>query len=275
MRTIMRINIIKSVRGPTAHRPRVRSKIAFAASVLVLWPSVTRADRRAYGQTYEAVTAPQGELDVETWHTYARDGELINGPAARGYRGMLELEYGISPRWDIALYNLLDIVSDPGESGYAGFKIESRIRLAPAGEWFVDPVLYLEYQRLLRGEAAQKAEIKLILGKDLDSWNISTNLAFEVERAIGGQYTPEIEYALGVSREVFGPALKLGLEVFGRAEKPSDEDVKVFVWAGPAISWATTLRGPIRGFWLTLAAGRGLTHQSEAFYGRAITSIQF
>jgi len=251
------------------------SNLTWVALSLLLLPLGARADRRAYGETYEAVTAPKGELDIETWHTYVGDGELLNGPASKGYRGMLELEYGITSRWDVALYNLLDIVPDPGVTGYAGFKIESRVRLAPAGEWFVDPVLYLEYQRLLRGEAAQKAEIKLILGKDLDSWNISTNLAFEVERAIGGHYTPEIEYALGVSREVFGPALKLGLEVFGRAEKPSDEDVKVFVWAGPAISWATTLRGPIRGFWLTLAAGRGLTHQSEAFYGRAITSIQF
>jgi hypothetical protein len=255
--------------------PNVRLRSVLAASALILWPSISQADRRAYGQTYEAVTAPKGEFDIETWHTYARDGELINGPASRGYRGMLELEYGITSRWDIALYNLLDIVSDPGASGYAGFKIESRIRLVPAGEWFVDPVLYLEYQRLFRGEAAQKAEVKLILGKDFDSWNISTNLAFEVERAIGGRYTPEVEYALGVSREIFGPALKLGVEAFGRAEKPSDEEVKFFVWAGPAISWATTLRGPIRGFWITLAAGRGLTSHSEAFYARAITSIQF
>ncbi len=253
--------------------PGIFFEIALCTALLL--PARAGADRRAYGQTYEAVTAPKGELDVEMWNTYAGDGEVLNGPASKGYRGMLELEYGITSRWDVALYNLLDIVPDPGESGYAGFKIESRVRLVPAGEWFVDPILYLEYQRLFRGDAQQKAEVKLILGKDIDEWNVSTNLAFELERSIGAQYTPELEYAFGVSREIVGPALKLGVEVFGKAEKPSDEDIKFFAWAGPAISWATTMRGPLRGFWITLAGGGGLTHQSQAFYARAILSLQF
>ncbi len=132
---------------------KLRSNLSRVALSLLLLPLSARADRRAYGETYEAVTAPKGELDIETWHTYAGDGELLNGPASKGYRGMLELEYGITSRWDVALYNLLDIVPDPGVTGYAGFKIESRFRLVPAGEWFVDPVLYLEYQRLFRGDA--------------------------------------------------------------------------------------------------------------------------
>ncbi len=257
--------------------PDFRKIIAGCAMpILLLWPAAARADRRAYGQTYEAVTAPKGELDAELWNTYAGDGELIDGPASEGYRGMLELEYGITSRWDIALYNLLDLVPDPGESGYAGFKIESRLRLVPAGEWFIDPVLYLEYQRLFRGDAQQKGEVKLILGKDVEAWNVATNLAFEIERALGGHYTPEFEYALGVSREVLGPSLKLGAEVFGKVEKPADsESVKVFAWAGPAISWATSMRGPLRGFWITLAGGHGLTNDSQSWYARAIVSFQF
>jgi hypothetical protein len=244
-------------------------------ALLLLWPLAARADRRAYGQTYEAVTAPRGELDVEMWNTYAGDGEVIDGPASEGYRGMLELEYGITSRWDIALYNMLDVGADPESTGYAGFKIESRVRLVPAGEWFVDPVLYFEYQRLFLGDVQQKGEIKLILGKDIDQWNISTNVAFELERAVGAQYTPELEYALGVSREIFGPTLKLGAEIFGKAEKPPDEDTRVFAWAGPTISWATTMRGTLRGFWITVAGGRGLTNHSQAYYARAILSLQF
>ncbi len=251
------------------------SNLTWVALSLLLLPLGARADRRAYGETYEAVTAPKGELDIETWHTYVGDGELLNGPASKGYRGMLELEYGITSRWDVALYNLLDIVPDPGVTGYAGFKIETRFRLVPAGEWFVDPVLYLEYQRLFRGDAQHKWEVKLILGKDMGPWNVSTNLAFEVERAIGAKYTPEVEYDLGISREILGPTLKLGVEVFGKAEKPADEDVKIFVWAGPAVSWATSLPGFMRGLWITVAGGRGLTNSSQAFYGRAIIGLQF
>jgi hypothetical protein len=254
---------------------RVSTNLSWVLLSVGLLSQDARADRRAYGETYEAVTAPKGEFDIEIWHTYAGDGELLNGPASKGYRGMLELEYGITSRWDIALYNLLDVVPDPGETGYAGFKIESRFRIVPAGEWFVDPVLYLEYQRLFRGDAQQKVEVKLILGKDIGPWNVSTNLAFEIERAIGARYTPEVEYDLGISREILGPALKLGVEVFGKAEKPEDEDIKVLVWAGPALSWATSMRGVMRGLWVTVAGGRGLTNQSQAFYGRAIIGLQF
>src|SRR5712692_2272063 len=87
-----------------------------SAAAILLWPASVRADRRAYGETYEAVTATRGELDVEVWNTYAEDGELLNGPASKGYRGMFELEYGITSNWDIAVYNLLDIVPDPGET---------------------------------------------------------------------------------------------------------------------------------------------------------------
>jgi len=252
------------------------SSFVGVAWLVLLLPSTAGADRRAYGETYEAVTAPQGELDVEIWNTYAEDGEVLNGPASKGYRGMLELEYGITSRWDVALYNFLDLVPDPGETGYAGFKIESRFRLVPAGEWFVDPILYLEYVRLFRGDTQQKWEVKLILGKDIGPWNVSTNVAFEVERAIGAKYIPEVEYDLGISREVFGPALKVGAEIFGKAEKPpGEDDWEVFAWAGPAISWATSIRGVMRGFWITLAGGKGFTNQSKAYYGRAIIGLQF
>jgi hypothetical protein len=244
----------------------------------LLWPATAGADRRSYGETYEAVTAPKGELDVETWGTYAGDGELLNGPASKGYRGMLELEYGLTDRWDIAIYNMLDLPSDSstGERGYAGFKIESRYRLLLPGEWFVDPVLYLEYARLFVGDSQQKWEIKLILGKDIGPWNLSWNLAAEVERLRSGDYIPETEYDFGVSREILGPSLKLGIEAFGKAEKPPGGSIQAFLWAGPALSWATTFRnGPMRGLWVTAAGGRGLTTESQEYYGRLILSFQF
>src|SRR5947207_2433964 len=95
-----------------------------------------RADRRAYGETYEAVTAAPGGLDVEIWHTYASAGEVINGPPSRGNRTMLELEYGITGRWDVALYNILDTGTD--EPGYAGLKLETRYRLSAPGTLFID-----------------------------------------------------------------------------------------------------------------------------------------
>src|SRR4051812_16334390 len=81
--------------------PSLRRTVALAAAALVLGaasPRPARADRRAYAQTYEAVTAPKGQLDVEAWHTYANGGEVTNGPPTSGNRTMLELEYGITSR---------------------------------------------------------------------------------------------------------------------------------------------------------------------------------
>src|SRR5262245_37549624 len=131
---------------------------ALAAAAL-LSSQAAHADRRAYGTTYEAVTAPKGELDVESWTTFAPTGEVGGGPSSRGLRQMIELEYGITDHWDAALYNMFDMItSGDTDSGYAGFRIETRYRLSDRGEWPIDPVLYLEFQQLFRGDARQKYE---------------------------------------------------------------------------------------------------------------------
>jgi hypothetical protein len=251
---------------------------SLVASVVALATSGSaRADRRAYGETYEAVTAAEGQFDVEAWHTYANGSEVDNGPPVKGNRTMLELEYGVTSRWDVALYNMIDTGTE--DPGYAGLKVETRYRLVPAGTWFVDPVLYLEYQHLFRGDASDKFEVKGIFGRDLGRWNLALNLAFEVEREkVEKEYKPEGEFAFGVSRELGSPAFKLGAEVFGKVEKeekPGEEELEAYVFAGPAVSWATGIKSPLHGIWLTLAAGRGVTEASEAYYARAIMGLQF
>jgi hypothetical protein len=251
----------------------MRINIAIAAAASLFLPALARADRRAYGETYEAVTAPAGELDLELWTTWAEDGEVPSAAASRGVRTMVELEYGVTDRWDVALYNLFDLGTTGSDPGYAGVKLETRYRLSLPGEWPVDPIIYLEYQRLFRGDAPQKFEVKAIVARDLGRWNVALNLAAEGERFLGGTWNPEAEWALGVSREL-SPSWRLGLEVFGKVEKPEDA-LEVFAWVGPAVSWGTSFEGRMRGLWLTAAAGRGLTEESQAFYGRLIVGLQF
>ena len=260
---------------PTGARSLLPLAGAAAALTAMLAAAPARADRRAYATTYEAVTAPKGELDVELWSTYARDGEVIDGPPSKGLRNMLELEYGLTDRWDMALYNLLDTTSASEDTGYAGAKLETRYRLLPAGSWLVDPIIYFELQLLRHGDAREKLETKLILARDEGPWNVAFNLAAEAEHLVTGHWIPETEYALGVSRELAGPAVKLGLEIFGKAEKPPGEDVQFFAWAGPALSWATRLDAAMHGLWATVGAGRGLTSSSETWYGRLVVGLQF
>src|SRR5678815_4047399 len=165
-----------------------------ALVVLLLLAHDAFADRRAYGVTYEAVTAPKGEIDLESWSTFAPEGEIGGGPSSRGVREMIELEYGITDRWDVALYNMLDMItSGDTDSGYAGLKVETRYRLSERGQWAVDPVLYLEFQQLFRGDAEQKYEAKLILGKDIGKVNLAMNVAFEEEKLKDGGWNSEVE----------------------------------------------------------------------------------
>jgi hypothetical protein len=166
------------------------------------------------------VTAPQGELDVETWSTFAPQGEVDGGPSSRGVREMVELEYGITDRWDAALYNMLDMITSGNtSSGYAGLMIETRYRPSDRGEWPVDPVLYFEFQQLFRGDARQKYEAKLILAKDLGNVNFAAN-------ARGGRGADDRagvehrggEYALGTSHAL-SPAWMIGVEPFGASPR--------------------------------------------------------
>jgi len=236
--------------------------------------ATAHADRRAYGTTYEAVTAPRGELDVETWTTFAPQGELEGGPSSRGMREMIELEYGITDRWDAAIYNMLDVISS-GEtaSGYAGLKIETRYRPSDRGEWPVDPVFYLEFQQLFRGDARQKYEAKLIVAKDVGKLNLAANLAFEEERTTEPAWNTEVEYAAGASYAL-SPAWVIGAEVFGKAEK-AEMEIENRTWLGPSVSWAAGGTGMLRGVWVTVAGGAGLTEQADSYYARLIVGFQF
>jgi hypothetical protein len=248
---------------------------AVVSAAAFLSSQAAHADRRAYGTTYEAVTAPKGEIDVETWTTFAPEGEIGGGPSSRGVREMIELEYGITDHWDVALYNMVDMItSGETKSGYAGFKVETRYRPVDRGEWPIDPVFYLEFQQLFRGDANQKYEAKLILAKDIGNVNVAANLAFEEERTKDPSWNGEVEYAAGTSYAL-SPAWMIGAEVFGKAEKNDMDEIEHRSWIGPTLSWAGKGTGALRGVWVTLAGGAGLTSVSDDYYARLIVGLQF
>ncbi|HSD26995.1 MAG TPA: hypothetical protein VLL75_06795, partial [Vicinamibacteria bacterium] len=240
------------------------------ALALVAVPSASRADRRYYGQTYNAVTAPKGSLDVELWTTYY---DPPNGAAAGTpslWRHQLELETGITDRWDVAVYGIArQIESEDPE--FESVKLETRYALAPPGAWPVDTVLYFEAKKTFVDEKPWSIEEKVILGKDLGRLNLSLNAAVEQEFE-EGEVKWEGSYALGSSWELI-PALRLGAEVFGVVEKeeiaPGEEELEGLVWAGPAASIA------VGHAWLVLAAGFGLTDDSDALRARAVLAFQF
>lgn len=238
-----------------------------AAAVLLLLPAAARADRRYYGETYNAVTAPPGGLDVELWstlHQAAKDGSEL-----QFWRHQVELETGITSRWDVALYNVFDAVQGQSTQ-YQATKVETRYRLSDYGAWFVDPVLYLEARKEWIEDKPFALEGKVILGKDIGPLNFSLNGLYEIEFIpAGGGREHELGYAFGTSYEV-APWVRLGGEVFGDWGKhESDASWASEHYAGPTVSLAVSRT------WLVLGAGFGLTDTSRKSQLRAVLAFQF
>jgi hypothetical protein len=242
----------------------IKITLALALAVTTA-PIAARADRRYYGETYNAVTAPPGGLDVEVWSTLTQPK---SGSEDRQFwRQQLELETGITSRWDVALYNVFDRAQ--GESlQYQATKVETRYRLSDYGAWFVDPVLYLEAKKEWTEDKPWGIEGKLILGKDVGPLNVSVNGLYEIELIPGGGHEHELGYAVGASYEL-APWVRVGGEVFGAWTRAADAtDWAGEHYAGPAVSlaWGRT--------WLVFAGGFGLTDTSEKNQLRAIFALQ-
>jgi hypothetical protein len=240
-----------------------KSTVAVVAAALLL-PALARADRRYYGETYNAVTAQPGGLDVELWSTLHQDPRAVgNGHL---WRHQLELETGITERWDVAVYNIWVGPQDQSTQ-YEATKLETRYRLSRPGEWIVDPILYLELRKEWISDKPTAVEEKLILGKDVGAWNTSLNLSAEQEFIPGGDREYEYGYALGQSYEVL-PWFRVGGEVFGDWRRAAGSTLSEH-WAGPSISLAYSK------VWLVTALGFGLNDDSERLRARAVLAYQF
>jgi hypothetical protein len=244
-----------------------RLQVHVALAVLILAPGLARADRRYYGETYNAATAPPGGLDVELWTTLTQP--KAGSQDIQFWRHQLELETGITPRWDVALYNVFDQIQGQAIQ-YQATKIETRYRLSDYGQWFVDPVLYFEARKEWTADKPLALEGKIILGKDIGPLNLSLNGLYEIEfipNGLGQEH--ELGYAAGASYEL-APWVRVGGELFGSWTRAAEGGP----WAsaqylGPAVSLAWSR------VWLVVAAGFGLTDASASSQLRAIAAFQF
>lgn len=243
---------------------RTRLIVIYTLTLAAL-PGMARADRRYYAETYNAATAEPGGLDLELWST------LQQPPRQGGVQSwvhQLEVETGITDSWDVALYNVFQY-QQGDVLRYQALKVESRYRLSQPGEWFVDPVLYLEARKEFIEDEPWALEEKLIVAKDIRRLNLSLNLIAEQELIPGGGSELEWGYAAGASWEVT-PAVRLGAESWGAWRRPAVGDSYQFTaYAGPALALAASRT------WLVLGAGWGLNDASGRLRVRAILAFQF
>jgi hypothetical protein len=239
--------------------------LALLTLAIGLAPSAARADRRYYGETYNQTTSAPGGVDIEPWTT------LVQPRASSGERQFwqhqLELETGITSRWDVALYNVFQYVQ--GDTfKYQATKVETRYRLSDYGEWFVDPVLYFEARKEWIEDKPWALEGKLIVAKDIGPLNVSLNGLYEIEFPSGGGREHELGYAAGASYEL-APWVRVGGEAFGAWTRGAEGGPWVDAhYAGPALSFAWSRT------WLVLAAGFGINDAAAKQQLRAIFSLQ-
>ncbi|HDP98186.1 MAG TPA: hypothetical protein ENN22_03255 [bacterium] len=216
------------------------------------------ADRRSYVWTYEYLTMPKGMAEIEHYLTLKLPD--VAEKDIHSWEQRLEVEFGITDRWDISIYQIFE-QKNGGSFKYSAFQLRTRYRLFEAGALLFDPLLYFEYKRYADLKAPNKLEGKIILARDIGALNMAFNFIEGFE--FGGRESEfESEYTFGASYE-FAPAFKLGMELFGNF-KSGDEANH---YMGPTISFAS---GKL---WYTVGAGLGITDKSNDFRIRALLGI--
>jgi hypothetical protein len=270
----MRLNNskLKSIFNSMLNRWIVRSAVAAAAMFTTTFDGVNEAsaDRRLFTHTYEYKTVPEGRTALEFWHTESRD--TWDNTTPQRLESILEIEHGITEKWDAAIYTVFEQVAGgtvggvmtPSESfRLSEMQLESRYRFADRGELPVDILAYGEFVKVF-GESLYEIEAKGIFARDFDKVTVALNLIAEIEFGKNAPETePEFGFALGATYEVH-PKLNVGVETFGEI---GEEEVAASV--GPAIAVA-----PHSNFWFAFTAGFGLTDEAAALSGRLIVGVE-
>lgn len=239
----------------------VRSKGKLVAVMgLALMAAVCYADRRSYVWTYEYLTMPQGESEIEYYLTH-KIADFHRHKDKNSWEHSAEYEYGLTDHWDVAIYQTWRHTNTKTEDSfdYMGSKFRMRYRVAEKNELPADLLVYGEYILPDASNEPERFEGKLIAAKDLGRWNLAYNQIYDRELTNGDAF--EHKYACGVSYE-FSPRFKLAFESIG-----SYTEEKFYV--GPTISLAS------EKFWVNVGALRGLNDRSDDLQFRMILGIPF
>jgi len=238
-----------------------RIVIAFSG-ILVICLSISQsalADRRSYVWTYEYMTMPKGMSEIEYYLTEEQPD--IETAKPNTWKHYIELEYGITDHWDVAVYQRLKQSNkkDESELEYDGFKLRTRYKIAEKNKLPIDTLLYLEYIRDDDFDNPNVLEGKVILAKDLGGLNLSYNQI--IKQVLEPDGETEYEYAAGLSYAV-RPTFRIGIE-----SKGNYTEGKYYV--GPTVAWT-----PGR-FWTALGVAAGLNGESDDIQTRLIVGVPF
>ena len=217
------------------------------------------ADKRNYVWTYEYMTMPKGMWELEYYLT--TEVPNINKSNINTLKQWLELEYGITNNWDVAMYQMWKFTNKrfENDSEYDGFKIRTRYRFGKKGQFIVDPLIYLEYIRDDNWHKANVGEAKLIIAKDINKLNISYNQILKGNLESDG--LAQWDFATGASY-AFTNYFRFGLE--SKGSYTNDKYA-----AGPTVAFAA------KRFFVSLGAVFGLNKRTDDLQTRMIVGVPF
>ena len=285
----------------------MNQKMAFLATPiycllagLLIWPGAAatgRAQEGPYFVTYDSHLEEPGNLEVEFEPTA---GKPQGGNSFLSY--LTEFEYGTSAWWTTELY--VEGQSTRNDSTlFTGFRVENRFQVL-AGQHWVNPVLYVEYEDIsgadkalkevvgfdsqddatasngvARREIKREVETKLILGSDYKGWNMAENFIAEKNLA----HAPwEFGYAWGVNRplrlaaspfscNICGENWRAGVEIYGglgTVDQFTLRDTSQYI--APVLAWSLP-----SGTTLRISPTFGLTDNAYRFLLRLGVTYEF
>lgn len=233
-----------------------RIALILLLTISFIIPSV-KADRRKYVWTYQFATMPMEGTELEFYQTVKSDER-------DSWEYRIEIEHGITPRFDIAVYQIFS--QQESESfKWDAFQIRGRYKLAAPGRFPLNPLLYVEYNRKIELGRQNKLETKLILGRNFDRINLAINPVWEFFWA-PGEPNHELGVDVGISYE-FSYKFSLGAELTSRNEFIRGGDDEQTAYLGPTASYA-----PGRMFY-TVGVTWGITDESDDTRIRFIMGI--
>ena len=270
---------------------------ALALAVFALAISA-QAQENPYIIAYDHYLEEPGSLEVEYFSTF---GTQRSGNDFHAF--WVEFEYGAAAWWTTELY--LDGQNTFNDSTiFTGFRLENRFRLLQQ-EHFINPVFYFEYEQisgadkvlkeveghdvesdfalsngLARKEHNHEVELKLLLSKTFNGWNITENTLAGKNLTGGNPW--EFGYAIGASRPL---ALKAsaqrcnfcrenfiaGIEMYGGlGDRHSFGLHETSHYLAPVVAWNLPSDWTLR-----LSPGFGLNDNSHRFVLRLGVSREF
>jgi hypothetical protein len=167
------------------------------------------ADHRGFVWTYEYMIMERGEVEFEQYSTFSTaDKEDFENTTNAELK--FEFEIGMTDIFDFAIYQVFK-QNAVGGFAYGGFQLRSRFKIGEKDQFFMDPLIYIEYGSN-PGFSEHKIEPKLILAKDFGDFNLALNPYCEFEYEDEWEFKPK--YAAGLSYKL-GKLFSAGIEFKG------------------------------------------------------------